>query len=87
VQPLEEKQVIRIKLLRPPSSSFMETVILVSEEDLQMVMSHGRLDLENWQPIWELKDILKQSYILQLGDLLTLIRPLTITTLKSMFYK
>lgn len=78
---------LRIKLLRPPSSSSMETVILVLEEDPQTAMFHGRLDLENWQLIWELKDIPKQSFILQLGDLLIPIRLLTITTLKNMFYK
>jgi hypothetical protein len=65
----------------------METAILGLEGDLQTAMFHGRLDLENWQLIWELKDILKLSSILQLGDLLTLIRPLKITMLKNMFYK
>jgi hypothetical protein len=65
----------------------METVTLDLEEEVLMAMFLGKLALENWLLIWEVRDIKKHNFILPPG-VLPIQTLLTKTiTLKNMFFK
>lgn len=84
---LEERLMLRRKSLRPPLSSSTETVISGSEEVALMDTFPGRPVSESLPPIWEHRDIPRQSFTQPLGAQPILTSPTRTTMLRSMSCK